>query len=197
MIEGCVCLCSRGMTMSRTHPSIWDNLRGHRDKWEIVPSHDLPIPDAQNKVTEEALALDPAWLLYVEEDMVLPPGIVGDMLTRCARIVTADYPLASGGMATRRGKDGEIEFCGMGCLLVDARVFSLIPKPWFACNAYTGEYGKLGHDRRYGGQDVYFSRQCIERGIKISSVDKVCSHLRLEEPGALKTNQGVHRIKAL
>lgn len=196
MTEGVVCLCSRGLVNSHTYPSIWRNLKGRRENWEIVPSHDKPIPDAQNYVTEEAMKLDPSWLWYVEEDHEIPDGCLENMISMAKPVVTADYRMPNGQSHIRRGKNG-IEFCGMGCLLVSAGVISEIPGPLFKTTARTGEYVKLPFNRSYGGQDIDFSRKLIDAGIEIAEVPVMCRHFRLEQPGKLKSNQGVHRIVEL
>jgi hypothetical protein len=135
-------------------------------------------------------------LWYVEEDMVPPDGILDEMLALDAPVVTADYNLTTG-RATQYAPGGSILFGGMGCLLVKSEVFDRMERPFFRCNMYTGEGGRLGLERKYGGQDVHIFMECRRLGIPIAQVKRNCKHLRLEEPGALKTNIGVHKIVEL
>ena len=90
MIQGVVCLCSRGLVHSRTIKSLWRELPA---EWELLTTDDLPIPDAQTTITEQALSLDPQFLWYVEEDMGLPEGILAAMMSAGEPVVPANYPL--------------------------------------------------------------------------------------------------------
>jgi hypothetical protein len=193
---GAVCYCTRGLNYTRSIDAIWKALTGQRDHWELIPSWDLPIPKAQNYVTEEALKLGVEWLWYVEEDNVPDEHWLNNaMLTIGAQVVVADYKLFNG-VATHLNLDGSVKFGGMGCLLVHSSVFDKMTRPFFKCNAYTSEGGQLGIERGYGGQDVHFFMECKRLGIEVIPYGK-CAHLRLDHPGELKTNKGIHRISAL
>jgi hypothetical protein len=200
-VEGVVCLCSRGLIHSRTIASLLAELP--RD-WKIIITHDLPIPEAQIQITEEALAMKPSFILFIEEDMGLPVGILEEMIGMDKPVVTADYPLAAFdealgkwvgvGRSVRRDGSGFIRFCGMGCLLIKAEVFSQIKKPWFETNMITDEGGIMGVKRSYGGQDVWLSRQIRAAGYEIAEVPLACKHYRLADPGKITSNKGVHEI---
>jgi hypothetical protein len=204
MIQGVIAVCSRGLVHSRTMKSSWRVVpSGWRPYWELLTTDDLPIPEAQNKITEEALKLDPTFILYLEEDMGLPDGILTDMMALAKPVVTADYPIGrfdksvqrwiSAGHSVRR-VNGKIKFCGMGCLLVHADVFKRIKQPWFETWNITSEGGVLGHKAQYGGQDIWFSRNIVNAGIEIEEVKAICKHYRLEKPGELRMNDGVHKV---
>jgi hypothetical protein len=205
MTQGVICLCSRGLIHSRTLKSIWRVLpRDWRPNWELLTTDDLPIPEAQTSITQEALALDPSWIFYVEEDMGLPDGILEDMIAQGNPVVTVDYNIGrydeqlkkwiTTQKSIRRSEDGKIRICGMGCLLVNAEVFGSLKRPWFDTFQLSKEGGIHGVKVQYGGQDCWFSRRIIDAGIEIGEVKADCKHYRLEDPGSIKSNDGVHKV---
>lgn len=209
MLEGCVCVCSRGLIFSQMPPSIWGNLKGRREDWEWIPSHILAIPDAQNWVTHEALALGPEFLWYVEEDIEVPPGTLPAMIARMketraqAVAVAVDYHLKQNGQLCHRyAVDGSLLFGGMGCLLVRAAIFEQLPRPFFQAARYMvlddGSAGRQGLLARYGGQDIHFYVQLRHAGfLAVALPGVLCGHARLIKPGALGTNDGVHEIEII
>src|SRR5581483_9615394 len=109
MVTGAVCICSRGLIHSRTLESIEQNLRPARARgevWLTEYTHDKPIPEAQNAVVEQALIWDPEWILFVEEDNMLPIGMLRQMRdiadTQHTPVVLADYKLPDGSRCIRR-----------------------------------------------------------------------------------------------
>jgi len=205
MIQGVIALCSRGLVHSRTINSLWRAIPpGWRPYWELLTTDDKPIPLAQNIITEQALALDPQYIWYVEEDMGLPPGILVDMFNVGKPVVTVDYNIGRYDQdkrewvtvlkAIRREHTGKIRVCGMGCLLVQARVFAHLQKPYFDTLAINREGGVYGNHLEYGGQDGYFSRNLTIHGFEISEIPGEVKHYRLADPGSITSNKGVHRI---
>jgi len=197
-IEGVVAFCSRGIMHSRTFESIWRNLEGRRGDWDLVASHGLPIPDAQNAVTGRALALGPSWLWFVEEDMLPEPGTLSRMLEAGSRrdVVTVDYKLEDGSKAISF-REGNLDYGGMGCLLVKAKVFDKIRKPWFDTLAYNGMGGSLPFRLNYGGQDVFFFKRLTEAGIEVEVIEATVDHLRVRKSGDPGSNNGAHEIVKL
>lgn len=195
-LEGVVAFCSRGLMHSRTFEAIWRNLKGRRDNWDLVASHELNIPDAQNAVTEKAVALDPAWIWYVEEDMLPEPGTLSRMLSAGSDVVTVDYKLENGTKAISKSDDGFF-YGGMGCLLVRRLIFDKIKKPWFDTLAFNGMGGSLPFRLRYGGQDVFFYHRLAEAGIPVKVIESTIHHLRVVRRGDPGQNDGAHEIVKL
>jgi hypothetical protein len=193
MTEGAVCICSRGLVHSRILEPIWSNLKGRRESWELLTTDDLPIPDAQNRITDLALGIDAEWLWFVEEDVRPASDVLARMLATGKKIVTADYRLTDGSSHIHR-KQKTIEFCGMGCLLVHSGVFGKVAHPWFETYRRTGEYYRLTTKSVFGGQDVDFSRKAVEAGYEIGEVPVLCVHYRLDHMGEVMSNNGVHKI---
>jgi hypothetical protein len=204
-LEGVVCVPTRGLWHSRTAEAIEENLEGRgRQNWKIRWTHDLPIPEAQNDVTARALALDPQFVLYVEEDIVMPPLALDLMIAHAAElpVVFADYTLMGGITATRRNRKGKVIFGGMGCMLVRREVFAAIPQPWFQADTYwysdaTDEWALRHKGNRYGGQDIGLFAALHKAGIEALNAPVVCAHLQVVKYGQRGTNSGCHEIKPI
>jgi hypothetical protein len=206
VIIGVVCVCSRGLVHSRTIESIEANLKGMRDQWPVLFTHDLSIPDAQNDITDRALALNPKWLWFVEEDMVIPGDLLPDMLKLasdgCYDVVTADYNLANGTKSIMRNKSGGVAYSGMGCLLIRPMVFRRLTKPYFCTNALyynptTAEFDARPDSVSYGGQDINLYANLYKMGARVASVDRECLHLRVEGFGRPGVNDGAHKVAVI
>jgi hypothetical protein len=196
---------SRGLVHSRTVEAVLANIRvaGFRG-WALT--HDLPIPQAHERVCEIALATgaDAVWL--VEEDMIPPPLALAEslrLLGSGADVVAVDYPAARDlSSIARRG--GDIQWCFLGCTLVHRRVFETFVRPWFTTDTTyvirDGELVALPDDRppevRHGQQDIAFTRRVLESGFSIAEVPGlVAGHATVDELGAPVVNHGWHHIR--
>lgn len=209
MPEGIVCVCSRGLIHSRTMESIQRNIHEHGWGWDIEFTHELPIPDAQNAVTEAALAREAEWLWFVEEDMQFGPDTLRRLmrLGKEADVVAADYrlrqaPHLTPRKASRSTDKGELLYAGMGCVLVRAAVFERMERPFFQAGRYsidrrTLDAVKYPGEARYGGQDVHFFVECRKLGIRVTLADVDCQHLVVKTYGQPGRNDGCHEIAAL
>ena len=193
-----VLLPSRGLVFLETIRSLFENLKDY--KWELIPISGLPIPEAQNEAVKRALrGLDNDIFLWIEEDMIVPEGMVKKMLEMNKEVVCVDYPVA-GGWSTIKKVNGEIQHCGLGCTLIKRKVFETIPEPWFETNksirAETGEI--LDIPMKYGGHDIYFGLKLKKYGFKIHQLEGVeCEHLRCSDLNRRENNNGVYGIYKL
>lgn len=193
---------SRGLAHSRTAEELLDNLKGMAHK--IFFSHRRPIPDCFEIPTNEALKGDFTHLLFVEDDMILPPNTIWDMISEDKDVVTCDYPV------TKEGKGsvftdpaGNVVYCGTGCLLVKREVFDRLKKPYFRSDIrWTPlNYGKtvklvgsMFTGGGYGLHDVTFGIKLFKAGIPIH-VLKGVGQRKLIELGKAGTNNGAHNIE--
>lgn len=177
---------------------------GHEFRgWRL--SHDLPIPDCHEKVTELGLATGAEALWFVEEDVVPPPLALVALLDRPEPIAIVDYPVGEDPIVNCAYHfAGEIHWCGLGCTLIRSDVFALLPRPWFRSDiSFTlkgGQIADMWTDRPkpYGGQDIYFCWVARQAGLAIGEVPgMLCEHARLRALGAEKLNAGAHRIELL
>jgi hypothetical protein len=93
-------------------------------------AHGLPQPEAQNKVTEDALKLDPTHIWYVDDDMALPKETLSHMLLTDSEIVVADYPIDRNKHSVCY-KNGIFQYAGLGCVLARRSVFDKLAAPYF------------------------------------------------------------------
>lgn len=207
MIEGVVCVCSRGLMMSRTAESIDRNKETIYGFWMTEYTHDLPIPDAQNQVTEQALKHNPEYIWYVEEDVVPPFNALKKMveysITEDCPVVSAWYRLNGGLKSFEIADNGTLLFSGLGCLLVKTSALRQLEKPYFRTDTvWTPDYheGKLirSNDREgainYGKQDIHFFGTLHEAGIVPRFIDIECLHLIVKKYGEPRSNNGSHVI---
>jgi len=203
-----VCIASRGLVHSRTIESVLRNVRSlempELFEWEIVFTNDLPIPDAQNDLVRQALRKKADALWFVEEDMLIPDGTLKKMFKSNAPVVAVDYPVGPKNYSTICKIDGKIEWCALGCTLLDKKVFRMIEDPWFETNKTIKIIDPLkmkyiiDHDTpsKYGGQDVMFGIKLKARGIEIQEVEGVVAgHIKMIKKGARESNNGVHEVE--
>ena len=149
-------------------------------------SHDKPIPDAHEYVAAEAMESDAEALLFVEEDVVLPPGALVAMMRLLdggAAIAAVDYPVGDReqGCLTVNAAS-EIIWVGLGATLVSRGVLEALSRPWFTTT------------RGYGGQDIDFCQRVLAQGMVIRAVPgMVAGHAEVERMGKPHVNAGWDR----
>lgn len=189
---------SRGFIFTKVLESLEKNLRDYRHKKYF--SYDLKIPDCFNYLTEQALKDKCDFLLYVEEDVVLPDKIVSKMLLLDKDIVAVDYAVNSWSCVTRDEKTDEILWTGLGGTLVKNIVFDKLEKPYFRSdkllllNDWPNISWINAGSQSYGGQDIYFFLKAREAGFSITQIEGECEHLKLESLGRKEVNNGFHQI---
>ena len=199
-----VILPSRGLMFSQTADEILQNLRGLPNKFFF--SHGKPIPDCFEEPTKAALA-DPEvdYLWFIEDDMILKPTILSEMLATGKAVVTADYPINTDNRGAIFEVKRRIIFCGTGCLLVKRAVFDELQAPYFRTDIRWniknfGDYLKLtGHKVAdtdgYGLHDVNFCMNLYRRNIPIHKISKTLGQRKLIALGKAGTNDGAHQIE--
>jgi len=195
-----VILPSRGLIFAEVEDSISKNLEKYNHK--IYRSFNLPIPECQNMLVEQALADECKYLLFVEEDTVMPDGAMERLLLADADIACIDYAVSGYSCITRDKNTNEILWCGLGCTLVKPEVFSKLEKPYFRSdkvlllNSWPNVEWVNAGAQAYGGQDIYFCMMAREKGFRVKQVDGECKHLKLVELGRREINNGLHIIEA-
>src|SRR5690606_6226388 len=113
-----VCIPSRGILVAEVIDRL---LKEPVAGWLLT--HNLPIPDCFNRLSEDFLqtAGDYAW--FVEEDTVPPPNALQSMLELDCDIATIRYWLKAGSWSIGGYLNGQPGWVGMGCTLVKRRVF--------------------------------------------------------------------------
>lgn len=200
-----VVLPSRGLIFSRTIESILRNTVDHPG-WQLYMSHDLPIPDCFNEPLWRALDDGCSYIWFVEEDMLIPDGLLNKMFLRHTDVVSVDYAdKKTGRPFLHKNNKGEVIYTGVGCMLVKRDVIKRMQEPVFRESLFEQQPdGNLiertfNRDRKiYGTQDVYFCSKIRELGYKIEIVENAgVGHLKLVETGKPSINQGQHLITAV
>ena len=195
-----VLLPSRGLVFSQTIGEVLREVAPF--SYQIFFSHSRPIPEAFNEPMDKILrgSFDYVWI--VEEDMVLPKGILKELLDLNQPIATMDYPAVEGVMCVQRDQDGNVEYTGTGCLLIERGVLELVKKPIFSTDHIWGTDGKyLGkrdpREKVYGQHDIHFFKQIKELGIPIGVTKTVGHQRKIVEYGQKEVNDGFHEIKII
>ena len=180
-----------------------------RAEVDFIPcfEHDKPIPDAQNLVTDKALAAKADWLWFLEEDVIPPEDALRAMLPE-AKVISARYRNRGGTWAYSHDLKGRLQYAGMGCLLVHHSVFARLKQPYFESiwnwqwngdGTVTQRRVQTG-DIPYGRQDVHFFAQLWREGIEARLANIVCGHAnvtRYQPYGEPKINNGCHEIEII
>jgi hypothetical protein len=200
---------SRGLIHSRTVEAVLGNIAGRKGFRGWFVTHDLPIPDCDEQVTELGLASGADVLWFVEEDVIPPPGALAAsfaMLAEGHDVAAVDYPVGALDAAWGclvRDKAKHILWAGLGATLIRRRVFEKTPRPWFTTDwRYQLDGGTWVAERadgdpaaRFGQQDIHFFMSARAAGFRIGQVPgMIAGHALLREPGALGSNHGTHAI---
>lgn len=198
-----VILPTRGIVFTEVEQSIEDNLKEYNHR--VYRSFTLPIPESENYLVDKALEDHPTYLLFVEEDTVLPEHAFVNMVKANADIACIDYGVSGWSCITRRKTTTEILWCGLGCTLVRREVFDKLDKPFFRTDlalrlndweTNEKDWQEVPKEKQYGGQDIYFCCKAREKGFSIVQVDGECKHLKLKSIGQAGINSGLHVIEA-
>jgi hypothetical protein len=178
-----------------------ENLKAAEVDWLPCFEHDKAIPDAQNLITEKALASKAEWLWYLEEDVIPPSDALRVMLPE-ARVISAKYRNRGGTWAYSLDRNGRLQYAGMGCLLVHRSVFSALKHPYFdVIWEWTWNDDETVTARNmaagYGRQDVHFFAQLWKAGIEARLANIICGHASVIKYGEPKTNNGCHEIEII
>jgi hypothetical protein len=203
-VKVAVILPSRGLMFSETAEEIIKNLKDV--PYKMYFAHGLPIPACFETPTNEALdnpTITHLW--FVEDDMVLKPNTLKDMLDIDKAVVTANYPTSDKMDCALLTIKGRIVYGGTGCLLVKREVFDELKKPYFRSDIIwsprnMGNYIKfIGMHRAdgggYGFQDVNFYINLFKLNIPVHKLSYNLKQRKLVSLGKQGSNKGQHIIK--
>jgi len=190
---------SRGLIFTEALNALDKGLQKYNHKF--YRTHDMIIPECFNYLTEQALNDGAEYILYSEEDTVMPDGAMERLLLADADITCIDYAVSGYSCIARNKDTDEILWCGLGCTLVKSEVFSKLEKPYFRSdkvlllNSWPNVEWVSAGEQSYGGQDIYFCMMAREKGFKIKQVEGECKHLKLMELGRPEINKGLHIVE--
>lgn len=170
----------------------------------LFPSHDLPVPDAFNILTEKALKSGCEYIWFIEEDTVPPKNCLSSMLraldsNRNAGAAIVEYPLFGGhSTLVQNERTKENMWSGLGCTLIPSWIFREMKKPWFRSDLAflinKEAWETVDPAKQYGLYDVRFFCEMRKLGYSIVQVPGVCRHLQLQKTGATQNNQATHVV---
>lgn len=201
-----VVLPSRGLMFSQTFEELLGELKDF--KYKIFWAHGKSLPQCFNDPTEAALA-DPEVfaVLFCEDDMILPKGILKKMFTKNYPVVALDYPFQQNGDATTlHDPEGMAYWTGTGFMLVARQVLENIPKPiWQTGRTFdpfvdtdTLHFWPRKLDKVfYGLHDLNFGLTLYSAGMPVMVMDETAGQRKLKKLGEPNTNNGAHEINEL
>ncbi len=152
-----------------------------------------PVSKSRNELVELAMKMDPDYILFLDTDNLVPTTALDNLIKvmeeKDADLVTALYfqkakpylPVIReyklGGFWNienpELGTVIAIDGCGMGCCLINPRVFKKLEYPWFKFN-----YETWGRKRIHLSEDLWFCRNMLRAGMKLyCDASLISSHI--------------------
>lgn len=197
---------SRGLMFSETLEELLGELKGL--EYEIYWAHEKSLPECFNEPTERALADPNVYaLLFCEDDMIIPKGILKDMFAQNYPVVALDYPFQQNGDSTvLHDPKGYAYWTGTGFMLVAAQVLKNMEKPiWRTDTTFdpfidkdTIHFWPRKLDKIYYGlHDLRFGLVLYSAGLPVLPMRQTAGQRKLVKLGDSHTNQGAHEINYL
>jgi len=194
---------SRGLLFTETLKELLDELSGltHTIYW----SHGNTLPECFNKPLKKALNGSHSHILIVEDDMVIKPGILKEMLDLKKDIVTCDYPVfeTPSGTVLYDYQDRAI-FTGTGFMLIKTEVLEKMPKPIFRSDiqwSFKNRFDKIVFTPEivnpktvYGQHDVTFGLYHYLNNEPITITKTKLAQRKLVNRGQSSNNKGADEI---
>lgn len=201
-----VVLPSRGLLFSESFEELLRELKPFDH--EIFFAHGRPIPECFNEPLEKALADGLiTHILFCEDDMMIPKGILKTMVDGGWLACALDYPFKNDGEATiLHDPEGFALYSGTGFLLVDRILLDKMPQPimrtdlaWdlrIQNHTMTMWPRDVSNIKTYGLHDINFGLTLWTNGFPIVPVT-TCGQRKLLALGVPNSNYGAHIIKEL
>lgn len=197
---------SRGLMFSQTLEELLNELEGF--DYEIFWAHGKSLPDCFNEPTERALADPEVYaVLFCEDDMILPKGILKEMFAVKYPVTALDYPFQTDGDSTcLHDPQGMAFWTGTGFMLVARGILENVEKPIWRTNRTFDPFidkdtihfwpRKL-NKVFYGLHDLNFGMVLYSAGVPIYPMTRTAGQRKLLELGEKHTNNGSHNIVEL
>ena len=201
-----VVLSSRGLMFSQTLEELLGELEGFEH--EIYWAHGQSLPECFNEPTERALKDKGVYaVLFVEDDMIIPKGILKKMFAARYPVTALDYPFQQQGDSTvLHDPKGMAFWTGTGFMLVARQVLEQMEKPiWRTDTTFdpfidkdTIHFWPRKLDKVYYGlHDLRFGLLLYSAGMPIYPMTDTAGQRKLIKLGEKGNNNGVHQIMEL
>lgn len=199
-----VILPSRGLIFSQTADEVLQNVRDIPHRFFF--SHRRPIPECFESPVNRALldeSITHLWL--VEDDMILRPDTLKQMIDKDKAVVTVNYPTTDKHDAAILSIKGQVIYGGTGCTLVKREVFDELKAPYFRSDIAwipknMGDFIKFTAFKKtdndsYGYHDVNFFMNLYRLNIPVHVLDITLGQRKLKALGKQGSNNGAHHIE--
>lgn len=146
-----------------------------------------PVDVARNRLVKDAREMGAKYLFFLDDDVLPPPEALMTLMWWRLPIVSGLYWAKTGNPAVwRKALEGpnyvayspqpndvlvEAHALPAGCLLIDMRVFDVIPEPWFVWDMPDPK------TKKGLSEDFYFSRLASQHGFRLFLDARVkCRH---------------------
>ena len=155
---------------------------------DFVKIPGLPFDHARNEIAKRAIVNGSDWLLFIDDDVIVPPDaylqmtawnkpiVSGLYYKRQGKIVPTAYRESATGPAPipKVAAPDLVDFVGGGCLLIHRSVLEKVKYPWFKWTI--NDESLKPHDRL--GEDFNFCRKARQAGYEILLDTTVrCRHI--------------------
>jgi len=201
-----IVLPSRGLMFSETLEELLGEVEGM--DYEIYWAHGRNLPDCFNEPTELVLNDPDVYaVLYCEDDMILPKGILKRMFAAQYPVVALDYPFQQDGDSTcLHDPQGFAFWTGTGFILIAKPILEQMEKPIWRTNRTFDPFIDKDtihfwpRDLRkvyYGLHDLNFGLVLYSSGVPIYPLPETAGQRKLVKLGDKHTNNGAHDIKEI
>jgi hypothetical protein len=163
------------------------------------------IADARNQIVVEALKVNADYVLFIGDDVLVPPNIFDLLYRHREDIVTGVYwtkgavpypylwrnELDGPFTAWKAGEYFEIDWCGVDATLIKADVFRTMEPPWFS-HEWVFEQGQQVNP--IATEDLYFYAKAKKLGYRVwADTAAQCGHQDRETGNAASAAHGAAR----
>ena len=143
------------------------------ERVDVIGGHGSCLPNVRQDIAERALMHEATHLLWIDSDHRFPndtahrllarerPYVGINATTRCAPVRATALKSHGELLQTTRHSKGleRVWRMGFGIVMIEARVFEEMPKPWFMV-----EYIEKDGEACFRGEDVYFCEKAKAAG---------------------------------